>query len=150
VTRERRGKFAYYALADKRVVQMLEDADGMLDEIGAREKQTGDGVFAATVLDRGFLRVETERVGAETTFGRIITLVEDAEARKAPVQRFADRFTAYYIPVVVAVAALTYLFGRQPTAAVAVVLVACSCAIAWQRPRWSWRAWDALPGEGSS
>jgi Cd2+/Zn2+-exporting ATPase/Cu+-exporting ATPase len=98
------------------------------------EKQSGDGVFAATVLERGLLRIETERVGTETTFGRIITLVEEAEARKAPVQRFADRFTAYYIPIVVAAAALTYLFGRDPTAAVAVVLVACSCAIAMATP----------------
>jgi P-type Cu+ transporter len=98
------------------------------------EKQAGDGVFAATVLERGALRVETERVGADTTFGRILRLVEEAEAQKAPVQRFADRFTAYYIPVVVAAAVLTYLLGREPTAAVAVVLVACSCAIAMATP----------------
>ncbi|MGH7358183.1 MAG: heavy metal translocating P-type ATPase, partial [Candidatus Rokuibacteriota bacterium] len=98
------------------------------------EKQAGDGVFAATVLQRGFLRVETERVGPDTTFGRILRLVEEAEAQKAPVQRFADRFTAYYIPVVVAAAAVTYLLGREPTAAVAVVLVACSCAIAMATP----------------
>jgi len=98
------------------------------------EKQAGDGVFAATVLERGVLRVETERVGTDTTFGRILRLVEEAEAQKAPVQRFADRFTAYYIPVVVAAAVLTYLLGREPTAAVAVVLVACSCAIAMATP----------------
>jgi Cd2+/Zn2+-exporting ATPase/Cu+-exporting ATPase len=98
------------------------------------EKHGGDHVFAATVLERGLLRIETERVGAETTFGRILRLVEEAEAHKAPVQRFADRFTAYYIPVVVGAALLTYLLGRTPTAAVAVVLVACSCAIAMATP----------------
>ena len=98
------------------------------------EKAVGAAVFAATVLERGFLRIETERVGAETTFGRILRLVEEAEAAKAPVQRFADRFTAYYIPVVVAAAVLTYLVGGNPTAAVAVVLVACSCAIAMATP----------------
>jgi len=98
------------------------------------EKQAGDGVFAATVLERGALHVETERVGTDTTFGRILRLVEEAEVQKAPVQRFADRFTAYYIPVVVAAAVLTYLLGRGPTAAVAVVLVACSCAIAMATP----------------
>ncbi len=53
---------------------------------------------------------------------------------KAPVQRFADRFTAHYIPVVVGAAGLTYLLGREPSAAVAVVLVACSCAIAMATP----------------
>jgi Cd2+/Zn2+-exporting ATPase/Cu+-exporting ATPase len=98
------------------------------------EKAVGDSVFAATVLERGFLRISTERVGTETTFGRILRLVEEAEAAKAPVQRFADRFTAYYLPVVVAAALLTYLLGRNPTAAVAVVLVACSCAIAMATP----------------
>jgi Cd2+/Zn2+-exporting ATPase/Cu+-exporting ATPase len=98
------------------------------------EKAAGDSVFAATVCERGFLRIQTERVGAETTFGRILRLVEEAEAQKAPVQRFADRFTAYYIPVVVTTALLTYFFGRNPTAAVAVVLVACSCAIAMATP----------------
>lgn len=98
------------------------------------EKAVGDSVFAATVLKRGFLRVATERVGVETTFGRILRLVEEAEAAKAPVQRFADRFTAYYIPVVLAAAILTYLLGGNPIAAVAVVLVACSCAIAMATP----------------
>src|SRR5262249_21124550 len=87
-----------------------------------------------TVCERGFLRIHTERVGRETTFGRILRLVEEAEAAKAPVQRFADRFTAYYIPVVVTAAGLSYLVGRNPTAAVAVVLVACSCAIAMATP----------------
>ena len=98
------------------------------------EIHPGARVFAATVLERGFLRVETERAGTDTTFGRILKLVEEAETHKAPVQRFADRFTAYYIPVVVAAALLTYLLGRDPTAAVAVVLVACSCAIAMATP----------------
>ncbi|MGH8071644.1 MAG: heavy metal translocating P-type ATPase [Candidatus Entotheonellia bacterium] len=98
------------------------------------EKTAEDSVFAATVCERGFLRIQTERVGRETTFGRILRLVEEAEAAKAPVQRFADRFTAYYIPVVMAAAAMTYLLGGNSTAAVAVVLVACSCAIAMATP----------------
>lgn len=72
-------------------------------------KQPGDPVFAATICGRGALRVRTERVGRDTTFGQIVRLVEEAEASKAPVQRFADRFTAYYIPVVVVAAVLTYL-----------------------------------------
>jgi Cd2+/Zn2+-exporting ATPase/Cu+-exporting ATPase len=98
------------------------------------EKQPGDQVFAATICDRGALRVRTERVGRDTTFGQIVRLVEEAEAAKAPVQRFADRFTAYYIPVVVGIALLTYAVSRNATAAVATVLVACSCAIAMATP----------------
>ena len=98
------------------------------------EKWEGDRVFAATICERGALRLRTERVGRDTTFGQIIRLVEEAEASKAPVQRFADRFTAYYIPVVVAAALATYLVGGSATAAVATVLVACSCAIAMATP----------------
>jgi len=98
------------------------------------DKVAGTEVFAATICERGALRLRAERVGADTTFGQILRLVEQAEASKAPVQRFADRFTAYYIPVVVAVAVGTYLVGGQATAAVATVLVACSCAIAMATP----------------
>jgi len=98
------------------------------------EKRPGDQVFAATICERGALRIRTERVGRDTTFGQIIRLVEEAETSKAPVQRFADRFTGYYIPVVLAVAAATYLVSGNATAAVATVLVACSCAIAMATP----------------
>ena len=98
------------------------------------EKHAGHRVFAASICARGALKIFTERVGPDTTFGQIIRLVEQAEAAKAPVQRFADRFTAYYIPVVLAVALGTYLLGGSGTAAVATVLVACSCAIAMATP----------------
>ena len=98
------------------------------------EKEPGAEVFAATICDRGALRVRVERVGKDTTFGQILRLVEQAEANKAPVQRFADRFTAYYIPVVLAIAVATYVIGGSATAAVATVLVACSCAIAMATP----------------
>jgi Cd2+/Zn2+-exporting ATPase/Cu+-exporting ATPase len=98
------------------------------------EKGPGVEVFAATICERGALRVRVERVGKDTTFGQILRLVEQAEANKAPVQRFADHFTAYYIPVVVAVALATYAAGGSATAAVATVLVACSCAIAMATP----------------
>jgi len=98
------------------------------------EKEPGAEVFAATICDRGALRVRVDRVGKDTTFGQILRLVEQAEANKAPVQRFAERFTAYYIPVVLAIALATYVIGGSATAAVATVLVACSCAIAMATP----------------
>ena len=98
------------------------------------DKAPGAQVFAASICDRGALRVRADRVGAATTFGQIVRLVEEAEAAKAPVQRFADRFTAYYIPVVLAVAVLTAVITGNVVAAVATVLVACSCAIAMATP----------------
>jgi Cd2+/Zn2+-exporting ATPase/Cu+-exporting ATPase len=98
------------------------------------EKRPGDQVFAATICERGALQIQTVRVGRDTTFGQIVRLVEEAEAAKAPVQRFADRFTAYYIPFVILVAAATFALTGNATAAVATVLVACSCAIAMATP----------------
>jgi len=98
------------------------------------EKAPGATVFAASICEGGALRIRAERVGADTTFGQILRLVEQAEASKAPVQRFADRFTAYYIPVVLLVAAGTAVLTGNVVAAVATVLVACSCAIAMATP----------------
>lgn len=94
----------------------------------------GAQVFAATMAQLGSLRVRTSRVGADTTFGRVVKLVEEAEANRAEVQRFADQFTAYYLPVVSGLAALTFLISRNPLATAAVLLVACSCSIALATP----------------
>jgi Cd2+/Zn2+-exporting ATPase/Cu+-exporting ATPase len=91
-------------------------------------------VYAATLATLGSLRVRAEHVGPETTFGKVIHLVEQAEAHRADVQRLADRFSAYYLPVVAGVALLTLLLRRDPIAAAAVLVVACSCAFALATP----------------
>ncbi len=98
------------------------------------EVAAGMKVYAATFAKLGSLRIRTERVGAETTFGRVIKLVEEAEANRAEVQRFADKFSAWYLPVVAGVAALTFLFSRNPLSTASVLLVACSCSIALATP----------------
>jgi len=98
------------------------------------ESGVGSRVFAATILKQGMLKVKTQAVGAQSTFGRVIKMVEDAEAHRADVQQFADTFSAYYLPVVMGIAALTFLFSRNPLATAAVLLVACSCTIALATP----------------
>lgn len=98
------------------------------------EAGPGARVFAATLARAGSLRVRATRVGADSTFGRVVKLVESAEANRADVQRFADRFTAYYLPVVAGLAALTFLIRRDPSATAAVLVVACSCAVALATP----------------
>ena len=98
------------------------------------EVATGSHVFAATIARLGGLRVKTLRVGADTTFGRVVRLVEEAEANRADVQRFADKFSAYYLPIVAAIAALTFLISRNPLSTAAVLVVACSCSIALATP----------------
>jgi len=94
----------------------------------------GAAVFAATFAHMGSLRVQVSAVGSDTTFGKILKLVEQAEANRGEVQRLADKFTQYYLPVVGLIAALTLLIRRDPMATVAVLVVACSCAIALATP----------------
>ena len=98
------------------------------------EAGPGMRVYAATLVRLGSLRVRTTHIGVDTTFGRVIKLVEQAEAHRANVQRLADRFSAYYLPVVAGIAALTFLFRRDPLATAAVLVVACSCAFALATP----------------
>ena len=94
----------------------------------------GAKVYAATIAHLGRLRVRTTYVGADTTFGRVVKMVEEAEAHRADVQRVADRFSAYYLPVVAAIAALTLAIRRDPLATAAVLVVACSCSFALATP----------------
>lgn len=97
-------------------------------------KQAGSEVFAATMNERGYLEVKVSRIGADTTFGKIIKLVEEAEAVKAPVQKFADRFTTYFLPVAIGVAVLAYLTSGEITYAIAVLVAACPCAVGLATP----------------
>ena len=98
------------------------------------EVARGSRVFAATMAQLGSLRVQVTRIGADTTFGRVVKMVEEAEAHRADVQRFADKFSAYYLPVVTGIAALTFLISRNPLATAAVLVVACSCSVALATP----------------
>ena len=98
------------------------------------EVEAGSKVHAATLTGLGSIRVQAERVGMDTTFGRIIKLVEDTEAHRADVQRFADKFTNYFLPVVAAVSLVTLLVTRNVLNAAAVLVIACSCSVALATP----------------
>ena len=98
------------------------------------EAASGTHVYAATIAKLGSLRIRAERIGADTTFGRVVKMVEEAEAHRADVQRLADKFSAWYLPVVAVIAALTFIFSRNPLSTAAVLLVACSCSFALATP----------------
>lgn len=98
------------------------------------EVSSGGRVYAATIATLGSIRLKVTQVGADTTFGRVIKMVEEAEAHRAPVQRIADRFSAYFLPVVAAIAAVTFLASRNPLAVASVLVVACSCSFALATP----------------
>lgn len=98
------------------------------------EAGPGMRVFAATIAQLGSLRVRAVQVGAETTFGRVVQLVEEAETHWAGVQRIADKFSAYYLPLVLGIAILTFWWSGNALAATAVLVVACSCSFALATP----------------
>ena len=106
------------------------------------EKTVGDRVAGATVNTDGLLTVRATAVGADTALAQIVRLVEQAQGGKAPVQRLADRVSAVFVPAVIGVAAATFagwaLIGGNPiagmTAAVAVLIIACPCALGLATP----------------
>jgi len=106
------------------------------------DKGPGDEVIGATVNTDGRLVVEATRVGAETALAQIVRLVEEAQGSSAPVQRLADRVSAVFVPVVLAIAAATVVgwlltgHGAEEafTAAVAVLIIACPCALGLATP----------------
>lgn len=98
------------------------------------EKKEGDIVYAATINQLGVLFIKVTHTGQDTTYARIIKLVEEAESSKAPVQRIADKFALYFTPAILAIATLTFLFTGKITNAIAVIVVACPCTVAIATP----------------
>ncbi|MBE0536209.1 MAG: cation-translocating P-type ATPase [Phycisphaerae bacterium] len=98
------------------------------------EKFTGSEVFGGTLNETGRLEVRAVKVGKDTTLARIVHLVEQAQGTKAPIQTLADRFTAWFLPMVLVLAAIAYLGSGDIKVAVSVLLVACPCAFAIATP----------------
>ncbi len=98
------------------------------------EKVPGTAVFAGTMNQAGTLDVRTERLGRDTTFGRIIEAVERAEKTRAPIQKTADRLAGYLVYFTLGMAALTYLVTRDLRATISVVIAAGACGIAAGTP----------------
>jgi cation-transporting ATPase V len=105
-------------------------------------KTVGDRVAGATVNLDGLLTVRATAVGADTALAHIVRLVEQAQGRKAPVQRMVDRVSAVFVPAVIGVAATTFvgwtLLAANPvggmTAAISVLMIACPCALGLATP----------------
>ena len=106
------------------------------------DKVPGDEVIGATINTTGSFLFTARRVGSDTALAQIVRLVTDAQGSKAPVQRLADRIAEVFVPIVLAVAALTFLgwlvLGPSPsfalTAAIAVLIIACPCALGLATP----------------
>ena len=107
-------------------------------------KRAGDAVIGATINRTGSFRFRATRVGRDTMLAQIIKLVQQAQGSKAPIQRLADAVSSYFVPAVIGIAIWTFvawfLFGPQPSftsamvAAVAVLIIACPCALGLATP----------------
>jgi P-type Cu+ transporter len=107
-------------------------------------KRVGDGVIGATINTTGSFRFEATKVGKDTALQQIMRMVEEAQGTKAPIQRLADRISGVFVPVVAAIAALTFVvwlvFGPEPAFTLAllnfvsVLIIACPCAMGLATP----------------
>ena len=98
------------------------------------EKMIGAAVFAGSINQSGALEIRAERLGRDTSYGKIIDAVEQAERSRAPVQRLADRLAGYLVYFALGAAALTYLLTRDIRSTISVVIVAGACGIAAGTP----------------
>jgi P-type Cu+ transporter len=108
------------------------------------EKQKGDSVIGATLNINGMLRIKALKVGRDTALAQIIKVVEEAQGSKAPIQRVADVISGIFVPIVVGIAALTFVvwylwaapgqFAEALEKAIAVLVIACPCALGLATP----------------
>lgn len=107
------------------------------------EKKVGDTVIGSTLNKVGSFEFKATRVGGETTLAQIIRLIEDAQGSRAPIQNFADRISAYFVPIVIGLAILTFLVWYLVLSAplsfalmafTAVIVIACPCALGLATP----------------
>ena len=92
-------------------------------------KEAGTKVFAGSILENGTIYVEAEKVGEDTTFGKIIELVEEAQDTKSPAEKFIDRFAKYYTPTVLVIAAITWVFSHNLELAITILVLGCPGAL---------------------
>jgi Cd2+/Zn2+-exporting ATPase len=93
------------------------------------EKEKGSGVYAGTILENGTIQIAADRVGEDTTFGKIIELVEEAQDSKSEAERFIDRFSRYYTPAVLVLAIVVWLITRSVELAITILVLGCPGAL---------------------
>ena len=119
------------------------DESMMTGESMPVDKKTGDQLIGGSINKSGFVRARAENVGADTVLSKIVQLVEEAQMARAPIQRLADKISGYFVPAVLAIAAISalawYFLGHiglnfALLAFVSVVIIACPCALGIATP----------------
>ncbi|MBE6738777.1 MAG: heavy metal translocating P-type ATPase [Ruminococcaceae bacterium] len=118
------------------------DESALTGESNFVDKTEGDSVYTATVCRSGFLKCKAERVGEDTTFAKIIKIVSDASASKAPIGRIADKISGVFVPIVIGIALISTLvwiisgatFGYALLRGVSVLVISCPCSLGLATP----------------
>lgn len=110
------------------------DESSITGESLPSEKEAGQEVFSGTLNGAGLLRIRVLRAGAETTLARVVALVEEAKEKQAPVVRLADQYASYFLPALLIAAGLTFYFTGDWSRTIAVLIVACPCALILATP----------------
>ncbi|MDO5795187.1 MAG: HAD-IC family P-type ATPase, partial [Turicibacter sp.] len=92
-------------------------------------KKKDSGVYAGTILENGTIQITADRVGEDTTFGKIIELVEEAQDSKSEAERFIDRFSKYYTPAVLVLSFIVWIFSRDIELAITILVLGCPGAL---------------------
>ena len=110
------------------------DESAMTGEPLPVEKVVGDIILAGTLNHNGVIRARTIKIGADTTLGKVIKLVSEAEKHRPEAIRLIDRYATWFTPTILACAVVTYLFTEDINRAVAVLIVGCPCALILAAP----------------
>lgn len=100
----------------------------------AVRKDSGDKIFSGSILDSGYIEVRAEKVGEDTTFSKIVELVEEAQESKAPTQRFLEKFASYYTPGILVLSVLVFLITFDVHLSLTFLVIACPGALVISAP----------------
>ncbi len=121
---------------DGRVIrgEALLNQASLTGESAPVEKAVEDSVYAGTIIYSGMLEVEATKVGEDTTLGKLIELVQEAEKQKAPAVRLVDRYARYFTPVIIALGLIVFLVTKDIYRAITLLIVGCPCAFILASP----------------
>lgn len=97
-------------------------------------KAEEDTVFSGTIIESGYLKIRADKVGEDTTFARILQMVEEAQDKKAKTQKFLETFSRYYTPSIIVLAALLYFFTKDLVLSLTLLVIACPGALVISTP----------------
>ncbi|MBU5677210.1 cadmium-translocating P-type ATPase [Alkaliphilus sp. MSJ-5] len=97
-------------------------------------RENGEGIFSGTIIESGYLKITADRVGEDTTFARILEMVEEAQDKKAKTQKFLEVFSKYYTPGIMVLTVIVYLLTRDIELALTLLVIACPGALVISAP----------------